>query len=264
MSIAALVETLLKNNVDHAAIVEAVAAMEASQQQVLTPRQQRNARYYEARKERLNSDALRRFKTDLRRFKTLSDVLDENSPPLVDKESPHTPKENSYPPPIPSKKNPPKGGQKEKPLSPENELIALGVDPDALDDWKRVRVAKRAGSITKTVVERMKRESAKANITIADAVRTCAERGWQGFDAEWVNKPDNRAPPRPERQESQWTTQAKKIAQKWINEDESQQHSIEQNTFTCLPFLNSTDAKEVRDDTARIGSPNRGDDLGFI
>ena len=34
----------------------------------------------------------------------------------------------------------------------------------------------------------MQREAAKAGITLADAVRICAENGWQGFRAEYLER----------------------------------------------------------------------------
>lgn len=88
-------------------------------------------------------------------------------------------------------RKPPKSG------SCEGDLIALGVAPQTVSDWQAVRRSKRAGPITKTVIEGLVAESAKARISVADAVRIAAERGWQGFRAEWVAglKPNATADP---------------------------------------------------------------------
>jgi uncharacterized protein YdaU (DUF1376 family) len=61
-------------------------------------------------------------------------------------------------------------------------------------DWMTVRKAKRAGPVTQSVLDGMKREAAKARIDLTDAVRMCAERGWQVFQEHYLN---NRAPGQP-------------------------------------------------------------------
>ncbi len=53
------------------------------------------------------------------------------------------------------------------------------------NDWQKVRRDKRAGPVTETVMKAMRRESAAAGLTLDDAVRSCAENGWQGFKAAW-------------------------------------------------------------------------------
>jgi len=64
-------------------------------------------------------------------------------------------------------------------------LTALGVPEQAANDWLAVRKAKRA-PLTDTAIDALKREAAKANLSIADAVSLCAVRSWQGFKAEWA------------------------------------------------------------------------------
>lgn len=59
------------------------------------------------------------------------------------------------------------------------------VDPVVVADFKRLRAQKKA-PITLTAVEGIKREAAKAGYTLEQALRTCCERGWTGFKAEWV------------------------------------------------------------------------------
>lgn len=59
------------------------------------------------------------------------------------------------------------------------------IDADLLAAWKDVRKAKKAGAINEIVWKAVLRESGKAGITPADAVRVCVERGWQSFKADW-------------------------------------------------------------------------------
>jgi hypothetical protein len=64
------------------------------------------------------------------------------------------------------------------------DLIALGVEQQTASDWLEVRRLKRA-ALTQTVINLLVKESAKANISVNDAVRVCAENSWQGFKADW-------------------------------------------------------------------------------
>lgn len=63
-------------------------------------------------------------------------------------------------------------------------LLALGVDAQVARDWLDVRKAKRA-ALTQTALDDLTREAGKAGISVAQAVRICAARGWQGFRASW-------------------------------------------------------------------------------
>lgn len=62
------------------------------------------------------------------------------------------------------------------------------VSETAWKDWMAVRKEKRAGPITRTVMNAVIRESEKAGISVEDAIVICAERGWQGFKAEWIDR----------------------------------------------------------------------------
>ena len=77
----------------------------------------------------------------------------------------------------------------------ETMLLAAGMTAETLGDWKRVRTAKRAGPITQRVAEGFIRECRKADMSPEEAGRKCCEKGWQGFEADWVNKPQQRAGP---------------------------------------------------------------------
>lgn len=79
---------------------------------------------------------------------------------------------------------PPATPVKSEVFNPLSALLALGVERQAAQDWLAVRKAKRAAT-TQTAIDGMKREAHKAGIALADAVRIAAERGWQGFRADW-------------------------------------------------------------------------------
>lgn len=82
-----------------------------------------------------------------------------------------------------------KGTRKKPGTEPGNSTVVartLGIPVSLLEDWLKVRNAKRAGPITGTVITALMREAEKARITVEDAVRMCCERGWQGFNASWL------------------------------------------------------------------------------
>lgn len=68
------------------------------------------------------------------------------------------------------------------------ELIELGVNEKHAKDWLEVRRGKKA-KMTDTVVDGIKREARRACVSFGEAIRISAESGWQGFKADWVNKP---------------------------------------------------------------------------
>lgn len=63
--------------------------------------------------------------------------------------------------------------------------LLVGVDREVVADYLKVRKAKRAGPLTETAVDGLKREASKAGITLPEAVRACCEFSWQGFNAGW-------------------------------------------------------------------------------
>ena len=60
-----------------------------------------------------------------------------------------------------------------------------GVPESVWADFLTLRKAKRA-PMTATALQSIQREADKAGISIADALATCCERGWQSFKAEWA------------------------------------------------------------------------------
>lgn len=70
-----------------------------------------------------------------------------------------------------------------------------GIDPKVVADFRKLRASKKA-PITETAVDGIRREAAKAGVTLEAALRTCCERGWTGFKAEWVAGQGGAAPER--------------------------------------------------------------------
>lgn len=70
------------------------------------------------------------------------------------------------------------------------------VDPQVWADWQVVRKAKKAGALTATALDGVRREAERAGWPIGDALRECCARGWVGFKADWVaRKPSGQAAP---------------------------------------------------------------------
>jgi hypothetical protein len=60
-----------------------------------------------------------------------------------------------------------------------------GVSDSVWQDFKKLRKAKKA-AITETAITGIQREASKAGVTLEQALKTCCERGWTGFNADWV------------------------------------------------------------------------------
>ncbi len=69
-------------------------------------------------------------------------------------------------------------------------LIDLGVEEKNIFAWMQVRKLKKAAN-TEIAMQALIRESAKAGMSVNDAVLISAERNWQGFNADWVLNPSN-------------------------------------------------------------------------
>lgn len=72
-------------------------------------------------------------------------------------------------------------------------LTGLGISDDLIGDWLTLRKQKRA-AVTKTAIDGIQREASKAGIPLVDALRMCCERGWQGFNASWLQDSKSGAP----------------------------------------------------------------------
>ena len=64
-------------------------------------------------------------------------------------------------------------------------LAENGIVGQLADDYVAIRVAKNA-PLTATAMEGLKREAAKAGMTLEQAITYSTEQGWQGFKAEWL------------------------------------------------------------------------------
>ncbi len=64
--------------------------------------------------------------------------------------------------------------------------MPTGVDPSVWRDFQALRKSKKA-PLTHTALQGIRREADKAGIPLEAALRVCCMRGWQGFDAGWVN-----------------------------------------------------------------------------
>jgi len=66
----------------------------------------------------------------------------------------------------------------------KTELLALGVDPEILEDWLTVRKKKKASN-TKTALRGLIAEITKSGLMINDAIEYAASKSWSGFKADW-------------------------------------------------------------------------------
>lgn len=64
-------------------------------------------------------------------------------------------------------------------------LMAEGVGDQLAADFIKLRTAKRA-PLSQSALDGLKREAAKAGLSVADAVLICCERGWQSIKADWL------------------------------------------------------------------------------
>jgi hypothetical protein len=74
--------------------------------------------------------------------------------------------------------------EKTRSTAASDDVIPPGIDSQIVIDFKALRTKLRA-PITKTAIDGMQREAAKAGLTLEQAMRICCERGWRGFKAEW-------------------------------------------------------------------------------
>ena len=93
--------------------------------------------------------------------------------------------ENIYPPVVDKSTTTPQGESQPKFTQMEELFLAAGADEDNLRDWKKAR---KGAPLTMAVFNGMEREADKAGITLAEAVRICAENSWRGFRAEYLER----------------------------------------------------------------------------
>lgn len=70
---------------------------------------------------------------------------------------------------------------------PASDLVVLGVDEKVAIAFLAIRKAKRA-PLTEIALDGIKREAEAVGWTLDQTLRKCVERGWQGFEADWITK----------------------------------------------------------------------------
>lgn len=81
-------------------------------------------------------------------------------------------------------------------FNPGARLTDMGVTETTATDWLTLRKAKRA-AVTETALAGIVKEAGKAGITLQAALELCCQRGWQGFEAGWINGKDVKTTPPP-------------------------------------------------------------------
>lgn len=94
------------------------------------------------------------------------------------------------PTPTPKEKTTP--ARARVPLRPDS------VTESVWQDFLAIRRAKRS-PLTDTALEGIAREASKAGMTLAEVLALCCERGWQGFNAGWIDRPRAKQGPQPSR-----------------------------------------------------------------
>lgn len=75
--------------------------------------------------------------------------------------------------------------KKQEKRAPSGADLLSDVSPQVAADFRKLRAAKKA-AITQTAVDGIRREAAKAGLSLEAALAMCCERGWTGFKADWV------------------------------------------------------------------------------
>jgi phage replication O-like protein O len=74
------------------------------------------------------------------------------------------------------------------------EIYFSEVSEDVMKEWLAVRKMKKAAGISKTIYNRMVKESEKAGITLQQAIEHCVFKSWISFEAEWYLKKSESKP----------------------------------------------------------------------
>ena len=60
------------------------------------------------------------------------------------------------------------------------------IPMELLNDFIKVRKAKKAGELTRTAFIGIEKEAKKARLNVTEAIEICCARGWAGFNADWL------------------------------------------------------------------------------
>lgn len=72
------------------------------------------------------------------------------------------------------------------PALPATVMMVDGVNPQVLADFAAIRVKKRKGAVTGTLLETICEQAALARLTLEQALKACVFKGWATFEASWV------------------------------------------------------------------------------
>ena len=67
------------------------------------------------------------------------------------------------------------------------ELVGLGIDRKIAEEWIKVRKNKKLTQ-TETAFNKLKNEIDRSGMSANDCITLCVERGWGGFNAQWVER----------------------------------------------------------------------------
>jgi len=90
----------------------------------------------------------------------------------------------------PIQKQKQKQKKEDQKTAPEGVDLLEGISPQIAKDFKALRSRQHA-PITETAMKGIAREATKAGMSVEDALRTCCENSWRGFNADW---PKNNTP----------------------------------------------------------------------
>lgn len=72
----------------------------------------------------------------------------------------------------------------------KEEILLNGADEKDLDDWINIRKEKKA-QFSERALNTFLNECKKNNFPIHEAVKICADKGWAGFNFDWIKKENN-------------------------------------------------------------------------
>lgn len=152
---------------------------------------------------------------------------------------------------------PPSVGE-EKTKKPKPEKITAerpeSVTEDTWRDFLALRQAKKA-VLTQTALNGIAKEAAKAGWSLEAALAKACERGWQGFEASWVNKENQQGVSKNDTQ-SRIDAATKRALAFWGCEEEGADNPPGAAMLCDTGYL--------REDTRTTGNPYDGDGRGLV
>jgi len=136
---------------------------------------------------------VRRYREKKKQARETDETFQERSGNALEQIQNRTDTEQSKDiPPTPRKR-----GSRSQPTSlTADDLHHEGVEPELATAFIALRNRKRA-PLTPIALAGIKREAASIGWSLSQALRKCVERGWQGFDATWVQHQPRAAPGTP-------------------------------------------------------------------